>query len=714
MKKYLLAISLIAAAVVACRKEEGGIVSGAEASVTAAAWSGYSWQEGDAIGIYTTDGVLNAKASISAGTSSSEGTFTGNFGDPSLIEGAYWPYSANAGNNVDMIKFTVPDDVEQAGEETALYAFATGAAGNDGMVEFSQRLATLEVTFSNVSGSALEGTRIQDLTVDTDGAAFLTGVFNVSVSDNMAPIVSTVASIDGVTMTFGNAEVTDLLKGYAAVAPFTVSGTKTFRLKVTAGGRTFNATVPCSSGVEAGGTYSIEFDASQFLPDIELVWANADFAGRAFQNQFPAIDNAGNVYVGTCGSDNITKLSHDGDILWSKAIGFGSGDALSPSCEPDGSRVYAAGPVNATNAHIGAFSPDGTGEWTFSGDRFWGTGPNLAALTIAVGQKNIYAGNRGNIGTVLSIDKATGERVAYVARDNSGTNGPSGGLNSGPAISVSGAVGWVSDGVLWGMPQDRLDNPSLSGDNGKFDVYGIATPWISNASRTLGGPICTEYNGEDYIVAYFPKTDGTLSVYAVKASDAVSSSAKADITPAWIHDIDSRQDQGALAVGPQGEIIVPLKNTSGDGGLYAITADGKDIAWKFEIGTDVGGAAAIDDAGNIHFLSDAPAKYWIVRPDYARKTCEEIASVDLLELARSSALVAGSIDDCTQSKSWTSVMIGYDGKMYVTINAGPDDNKYARGIVMCLQYNGCKGPGNTPWPMRAADCSHTGVQKSVK
>ena len=59
-------------------------------------------------------------------------------------------------------------------------------------------------------------------------------------------------------------------------------------------------------------------------------------------------------------------------------------------------------------------------------------------------------------------------------------------------------------------------------------------------------------------------------------------------------------------------------------------------------------------------------------------------------------------------------MIGYDGKMYVTINAGPDDNKYARGIVMCLQYNGCKGPGNTPWPMRAADCSHTGVQKSVK
>ena len=126
MKKYLLAISLIAAAVVACRKEEGGIVSGAEASVTAAAWSGYSWQEGDAIGIYTTDGVLNAKASISAGASSSEGTFTGNFGDPSLIEGAYWPYSANAGNNVDMIKFTVPDDVEQAGEETALYAFATG------------------------------------------------------------------------------------------------------------------------------------------------------------------------------------------------------------------------------------------------------------------------------------------------------------------------------------------------------------------------------------------------------------------------------------------------------------------------------------------------------------------------------------------------------------------------------------------------------------
>ena len=83
MKKYLLYITLIALAVLSCRKEESGIVSGAEATVPASAWTGYSWQDGDAIGIYTSDGVVNAKAVLNA-----EGTFTGNFGDASLIEGA--------------------------------------------------------------------------------------------------------------------------------------------------------------------------------------------------------------------------------------------------------------------------------------------------------------------------------------------------------------------------------------------------------------------------------------------------------------------------------------------------------------------------------------------------------------------------------------------------------------------------------------------------
>ena len=62
MKKYLLYITLIALAVLSCRKEESGIVSGAEATVAATAWTGYSWQEADAIGVSNFPYALLEKA----------------------------------------------------------------------------------------------------------------------------------------------------------------------------------------------------------------------------------------------------------------------------------------------------------------------------------------------------------------------------------------------------------------------------------------------------------------------------------------------------------------------------------------------------------------------------------------------------------------------------------------------------------------------------
>ena len=101
MKNHFLSITLIALALLSCKKEEGSIAPGSEASVSATAWSDHSWQEGDAIGVFTTDGISNAKATLTAGASSTEGTFTGSFGEAAKIDGAYWPYSDNAGNNAD-------------------------------------------------------------------------------------------------------------------------------------------------------------------------------------------------------------------------------------------------------------------------------------------------------------------------------------------------------------------------------------------------------------------------------------------------------------------------------------------------------------------------------------------------------------------------------------------------------------------------------------
>ena len=265
------------------------------------------------------------------------------------------------------------------------------------------------------------------------------------------------------------------------------------------------------------------------------------------------------------------------------------------------------------------------------------------------------------------------------------------------------------------VSQAGMDRPE-----GHHETYGDFTTGLlyptSNLNGPVGGLVCTNVGGEDYIVSYFPaKSGNTVTVISVKASDALNTTGSSG-KPAWTYEIkDSKQDQGGIAVGPQGEIIVPLKNVGGTGGLVAVKADGSRRAWKYQIGTDVGGGAAVDDAGNIHFISDAnPATYYIVKPDYENQTCDLLASVDLLALAKSSTPAGGSLDDCEVSKSWTSVMIGNDGKMYVSINAGPTGNQYAKGLVMCLTYKGCKGPGNTPWPMQAADCSHTAVQKTVR
>ena len=259
-----------------------------------------------------------------------------------------------------------------------------------------------------------------------------------------------------------------------------------------------------------------------------------------------------------------------------------------------------------------------------------------------------------------------------------------------------------------------MDNPGNT--HATYGAYANCLLYSTGGmSAPVGGLVCMNIDGEDCIISYFNQKPVMLK--CVKASDVLSASVPSGNGAfKWSYTIEgSNQDQGGIAVGPQGEIIIPLKNTNGDGGLVAVKPDGSGIAWKHAIGTDVGGGAAVDDAGNIHFISDkSPATYYIVKPDYEKQTCEVLASVDLLALAKSSDLAGGSLDDCVVSKSWTSVMIGNDGKMYVSINAGPEENQYAKGLVMCLEYKGCKGPGNTPWPMQGSDCSHTGTQKTVK
>ena len=99
--------------------------------------------------------------------------------------------------------------------------------------------------------------------------------------------------------------------------------------------------------------------------------------------------------------------------------------------------------------------------------------------------------------------------------------------------------------------------------------------------------------------------------------------------------------------------------------------------------------------------------YYIIKPDYINKTATVVKEISLYELAVAAGCDLGSANDV---RAWSSIAINGDGKIYLalTFHNNWDD---LNGAVICLSYEGCTGPGNTPWPMKGADAARTGIQK---
>ena len=72
-------------------------------------------------------------------------------------------------------------------------------------------------------------------------------------------------------------------------------------------------------------------------------------------------------------------------------------------------------------------------------DGFWNNGadskPSLAYGTAVSDSKYVYCGNHGTIGSLVTFDKSTGKRVAYMAN---GASGPAGGTYVGPVVTNQG------------------------------------------------------------------------------------------------------------------------------------------------------------------------------------------------------------------------------------------------------------------------------------
>ena len=460
--------------------------------------------------------------------------------------------------------------------------------------------------------------------------------------------------------------------------------------------------------------------AAKMSEEIKPVWVYkvAEGTSAKMEGLHPAVDAAGNVYVTESTTTSLYKILPDGTLGWTIAMvpTAESADPFSgqfsvPSIEADGSVVYAGGGSSGNGCYFAINAADGSMKWEFSSDKFWAANgaipnPKINRINAAIGEKCIYIGNGGTTGTALAINKTTGERVSYVSNKTDGTGGPAGGCNSGMSVTKNGMVMFRASYGAFSVNTASMDNAGEAGYVPFGAQYRDKSMTTHNANIA-----CFTMDGKDYYT-FFGATDAGMNVIwgPINATDELASY-QSDGAPTWTtHQIagTKKQDQGGVVIGPRNEIIVSLKNNSTvPGGVYAVDPATNKMAWRYEINVDCAGTPAVDKAGNVHVIDDA-GTYYILKPNYETQSAELLKSASLKDIyAEVHNHTWNEGDVC---KAYGTVIIGNDGKMYCSVFFRDSSKTALLSAVYCLESGLCKGVGDTPWPLKNADCRNSGNQ----
>ncbi|MBE6251315.1 MAG: PKD domain-containing protein [Bacteroidales bacterium] len=437
---------------------------------------------------------------------------------------------------------------------------------------------------------------------------------------------------------------------------------------------------------------------------VNLLWAAKIQGYNAIST--PAIADDGSVYA-TSQAGILYKFDKNGNQLWTKETGLGIKGT--PSIDTDGTVFLGAGSSNGT-AKVYAFNPDGTIKWEFT--EFWAApGATLSASMLGsvcgIGATNIYFGNCGTTGTVIAVNKTTGQRVGYVVNDAEGTAGPTGGARAGVTISKNGYIHWGGGQYgVHGIAQSKIDGAGNSGVKWDWRYYQV------KGKNNAEGPIAlAKVNGKTCVVGVQTSNDtGIPWVYAVDAA-APAGYPKAEseyIVPGTTGEMDN----GSVAVTAEGYIVATLNYTNGkeDGGIIVVnpsTNPGTLVA-EYRIMEKVSGAPAIDAAGNIHFGTES-GNYYVVK--IVDGKCELVAKKDLAALVLADSRYAETIPFDSPAKVYSSVVIGDDGRVYLQFTNNDAGRVREFGALVCLEVGGCTAPGNTDWPMMGQNRRHTNCEK---
>ena len=387
----------------------------------------------------------------------------------------------------------------------------------------------------------------------------------------------------------------------------------------------------------------------------------------------------------------IEKWSFDmTDPSWGAQATGGSN--MTPSVDTDGTIYIGTG--DGSNGKLFAINPDGNKKWITFNDPttgFWNKGnaanAKMRSVSPAFDDKYVYCGNGGSTGSMIAVDKTTGNRVSYLTNAD-GTSGPAGGVYAGPVISKQGMMYIMC--TNYGM--FGVAKATMAKDDNTF------SPWAwrafdSGLNSGCHASMAIDNEGNVYGMIY--TSDLTTTIYSVASDGSVR----------WTTPIENtgKQDQGGVVIGTDGTVYASLKS-QGDmpGGIVALSAGGT-IKWQYEISESVSSTPVIDKDGHILFGTER-GNFYILDANGT----DAIAVLDVAGAIANSESAYASEWAATQGKFWSSPVVDADGTIYVAITNTQDESK---SLLVALSSKYVKGLPTTGWPMRAKDAQHTATVK---
>ena len=653
------------------------------------------WSKGDKIGVVLADNSIVPFTLQDAYAGKAVGCFEGTLAAGAEVKTAIYPYSAS-GVTIAREQSVASTSTEIGSGDVAVATY------ENGKLNFTSKVALLAVSFKNIDGSAIAGKKIQTVKV-TGNQKDYSGGFTYNTDDVTAALTKG-ATYPEVSLKFTDEPTLSAdVKGYLAVNPI-IAQNDEISIFVKAADEWYQYNTVVKTAMVAGTRYNLPIDAAQLKKTIHVDWSC--YIGGYCKGSVPAIDDNGNVYLSISVDSKVYKINNSGTKAWGVSPGYDKGDrqGVSVAIEADGSCVYTAD-HGSTVAKRGLYilnGSDGSVKGTFLNEKFYNKGntPSIninAHTTPAYDANYIYIGNGGSTGTVCVVNKSDYSRKAYIGTGAT-ANGPAGGCASPFAFSSTGTFMFGAGYGSFIVDKNALINSTT----GYADVIRRIEA-TSAKGGYVQGAVVTKINGVEHFVYHkYDESSGKENYIVAYKADGSNG------TATFRHQVADKpnatlQDQGGLIVGTNGEVIVPLKHKTGlKGGLYAVGTDGA-LAWEYRTGTGVSGAAALDNAGNIHF-ADESGFYYIIKPDYAKKSATLVLKVRTVDLMRNAGVDIAE----NYSKVWSSVMLDKSGKIYLATNLSN------QCYVLRMSYHGTTGMGTSMWPVKFGNQYHSGQPNIAK